>query len=174
MPTNENEVIARWLDGHGHPALAWGRHDQCARRHEPLYYLKDDAVGTTGCYCGQCYQDYGTAEGYRVPETDAEIEAVRRVFREHPDGFMQKRPLDFLDPVHLLPAVEVWMQGKSGESVLELWVDVNHERAAVSTKITVGDEMVAFQSSSSLAGALRKALIAAIAAEKGHEDAGQG
>ena len=114
-----SERLALLADDAGMPGeLVWEKHDQCDRLHAPFYYIKDDAVSTTGRYCGTCYQEYGNADGYRVPETDAEIEAVRSVFREHPDGFVQRRAKDLTNPTHLLPLVQTWQDTSSSHVLL--------------------------------------------------------
>ena len=57
-----SERLALLADDAGMPGeLVWEKHDQCDRLHAPFYYIKDDAVGTTGRYCGTCYQEYGNA-----------------------------------------------------------------------------------------------------------------
>lgn len=52
MPDNENEVIARWLDGHGHPELAWRNADDamCANGHiAPKGATPDKRCDVPGC-----------------------------------------------------------------------------------------------------------------------------
>ena len=104
-----SERLARLAEAAGLPGtLLWEPEDRCDRRHPPSWYITDHTVDPGGCYCGQCYEEYSHSQGYQAPETEADVEAMRHVLREHPDGWVRRQPKDLTDPTHLLPLSEAW------------------------------------------------------------------
>ena len=162
-----SERLATLAETAGLPTeLVWEKHDRCERRHEPFYYIKDDAVVHEGRYCGQCYQEYGNADGYRMPETDEEKAVIRRVFADHPDGFVQKRARDLTNPTCLLPLAEAYFEQPHAA------IDWEWYRAKDGWLVYVIDrvrnEDAQFHGvGSTIPEALAQALCAAMEAEKG-------
>lgn len=114
--SDENEVIAEWLEAHGHGNLAWEPAKTCPQGHENN---DEPYIFAIGQLCGTCEARWlllepdGTAtnDDDEVRARDKELAEHRHDIHWHPEFRIQRVAHDFTDPRWLGPAIDAWLAG---------------------------------------------------------------
>lgn len=112
--SDENQVIAEWLDAHDHPDLAWEPAWECPQGH-PNVGRSDDERTPIGEACSGCLMT-NVPDTYRTRawEWAASMNAAMADHPElQPEWRIGRVPHNFTLPEYLLPALEAFSH-KSG------------------------------------------------------------